>query len=275
VRWYETSASFLAVGVLAGAAMATGPADWYLRLLTAHVCLNLLGWFGTSIVGTLHTFFPSLVNERLAWPGMERVVYALWTVGVVLLAVGLASLKTLPAACGALALLAASLLLLANLATTAEPSALCRSLPTLLVAAGQLLLPASVALGTVIVIAEGPHALVAADGAWTVRILVIVGWIGFTVGGSLLHLTSLLARVRSRFAYDAPALPPAYALVLVAGALVGVVVLALSDLPGADLPPWAGIALMLPVASVLAVRVAVNLRVVVIGAPERPGSAAA
>jgi nitrite reductase (NO-forming) len=275
VRWYETSAAFLAVGVLAGAAMATGPADWYLRLLTAHVCLNLLGWFGTSIVGTLHTFFPSLVNARLAWPGLERVVYAFWTAGVVLLAVGLASLEKLPAACGALALLAASLLLFANLAATAEPCALWGSLPALMVAAGQILLLASVALGTVIVIAEGPHGLVAADGAWTVRMLVIAGWIGFTVGGSMLHLTSLLARVRSRFTYEAPAVPAAYALALVASAVVGVVVLSLSDLPGSDLPAWAGMALMSPVVSVLVVRLAVNLRTVVLGAPERSGPAAA
>jgi hypothetical protein len=34
-------------------------------LLGAHMALNLAGWFGTAIVGTLHTFFPSLTQTHL------------------------------------------------------------------------------------------------------------------------------------------------------------------------------------------------------------------
>jgi hypothetical protein len=239
------------------------------------VSLNVLGWFGTSIVGTLHTFYPSLVNERLAWPRLERVVFALWTLGVLLLAGGLATLENLPAAGGLLALLAASILLVANLAATAQPSAVRNSLATMLVSAGQLLLPAALALGAVSVISEGAHGLVASNGAEALRILVIVGWIGFTLGGSLLHLTSLLARVRSRFTFRSPESPGPSGPALVTTAFAGVVVLALAAIPDAGIPSAMGLLLVLPAALVLAGRIALNLRRAIPGAAPPPGPAAA
>jgi hypothetical protein len=65
IRWYEACATFLGVGVLAGILLATGARWTPGHLLGAHVAPNLAGWFGTAIVGTLHTSSPSLTETRL------------------------------------------------------------------------------------------------------------------------------------------------------------------------------------------------------------------
>jgi hypothetical protein len=57
-------------------------------LLGAHMTLNLAGWFGTAIVGTLHTFFPSLTQTHLRFAALQRPTFAGWTLGTAALATG-------------------------------------------------------------------------------------------------------------------------------------------------------------------------------------------
>lgn len=52
--------------------------------------MNLGGWLGTAIVGTLHTFFPSLTGTRLRYPRLQGSTFVLWVAGVDALAVGAA-----------------------------------------------------------------------------------------------------------------------------------------------------------------------------------------
>lgn len=72
VRWYMACAACLALGALIGALLARGTPWSHGSLLGAHLAFNLAGWLGTAIVGTLHTFFPSLTHTRLRHPRLRR-----------------------------------------------------------------------------------------------------------------------------------------------------------------------------------------------------------
>src|SRR5690606_37954018 len=87
-RWYVASAACLCVGILAGSLMAGGHYVSGGDLLAGHMALNLLGWFGGAIVGTLHTFYPSLTGTQLPLPRLQAPTFAAWMGGVVALAVG-------------------------------------------------------------------------------------------------------------------------------------------------------------------------------------------
>ncbi|MBI5106144.1 MAG: hypothetical protein HZB46_14380, partial [Solirubrobacterales bacterium] len=82
VRWYLASAGCLAVGAVLGALMARG--TWFAggSILGAHITLNVGGWFGTAIVGTLHTFYPSLTHTQLRHPRLQAPTFAGWLGGV-------------------------------------------------------------------------------------------------------------------------------------------------------------------------------------------------
>jgi hypothetical protein len=196
VRWYEACAAFLGVGVLIGVMMATG--TWWSAgsLLGAHMALNLAGWFGTAIVGTLHTFFPSLTRTKLRFPELQRPTFAGWTLGTLALATGYAFDVGALAIAGWAALTVAAVLLCANLAASllAAPTPL--SLPARLIAPAQ----ACLVLALLIALADalGGEATAGPYGATraAMAILLVPGWLGLTVAGSLLHLLSLLARVR-------------------------------------------------------------------------------
>jgi len=57
-------------------------------LLGAHLALNLAGWFGAAIIGTLHPFFPSLTETQLRLLRLQAPTYILWLFGVIELAIG-------------------------------------------------------------------------------------------------------------------------------------------------------------------------------------------
>jgi nitrite reductase (NO-forming) len=72
VRFYVAAACFLPVGAALGVLLARHPADpWHTRLLVSHVVVNLLGWVGLTVVGTLVTLWPTILRTRIA-PGAER-----------------------------------------------------------------------------------------------------------------------------------------------------------------------------------------------------------
>lgn len=72
VRYYVAAAALLPVGALFGTLMARGTDDrTHERLLLAHVALNVLGWLGLTVLGTLVTLWPTMLRTRIA-AGAER-----------------------------------------------------------------------------------------------------------------------------------------------------------------------------------------------------------
>ncbi len=72
VRYYVAASALLPVGALLGATLARGVGDpLQTRLMLAHAVVNLLGWMGLTIVGTLVTLWPTMLRTRIA-VGSER-----------------------------------------------------------------------------------------------------------------------------------------------------------------------------------------------------------
>lgn len=230
VRWYYAGAGFLGAGVLAGLGLALGVA-WPLgSLLGAHLALNLAGWFGTAIVGTLHTFHPSLTHTQLRFARLQGPTFTAWTGGTAALAAGLAFGIAPIVLVGWLALGLAAGLLIANLAASLLAAPRPLSLPARLITVAQAFLLAGVALG--IFGALGDDVLAEPRRA-ALAVLLLAGWLGLTVLASLLHLLAVLARVRD-LSRAMPLPRPARDRALVALAAVAVSALAAARLATAD-----------------------------------------
>ncbi|MFT3888908.1 MAG: multicopper oxidase domain-containing protein [Arachnia sp.] len=66
VRYYIAAAACVPVGAGFGAALAFGLDDqWHANLLVAHTMTMLLGWVGLTVVGTLITFWPTVLRTRM------------------------------------------------------------------------------------------------------------------------------------------------------------------------------------------------------------------
>ena len=82
---YVAASGALVAGVGLGVLMGggtSGSADAYRAVRLAHAHLNLLGWVGLAVLGTLFTRWPTVLRTRMA-PGLPAVVNA-----VLLLTVG-------------------------------------------------------------------------------------------------------------------------------------------------------------------------------------------
>ena len=129
VRYYVCASLLLPIGAGLGAALAHGLAEpWHGRLVIAHITLNLLGWIGLTVMGTLVTLWPTMLRTRIA-EGAERVARQALPIlvgSVLVTAVGaLCGLQTL-AAVGATGYLGGVLWAvrpLAQVARTKVPSA--------------------------------------------------------------------------------------------------------------------------------------------------------
>ncbi|HEY8467109.1 MAG TPA: hypothetical protein VIL04_09925 [Solirubrobacterales bacterium] len=227
VAWYGSGAAFLALGIVAGAALALGASWRHGNLLSAHMALNLGGWFGAAIVGTLHTFYPSLAKVPLPEARLEPFAAALWVGGVVALAAGYAWAADPLALAGWGALVLAALALAWNVAGCVRAAPRPLSLPARLLGAAQALLVMGLALAAGSAIANGPAAALSGDTRAAVAILLVAGWVGMTVLGSLLHLLAVVVRVRD-FSRSLPAPRPRVDVPLAALAAGGVAMLALS-----------------------------------------------
>jgi nitrite reductase (NO-forming) len=262
LRWYQASAACLGAGALAGVLMARGTAWPYGSLLGAHLALNLGGWLGTAILGTLHTFFPSLTQTQLRYPRLQRPTYTLWPLGIVGLASGAAFDHAAVLAAGWSCLLLAATLLAVNLLASLRTAVRPLALPARLLALAQAFLPAGLLVALVSTLetgAEGPF-IGAARAALVV--LLLAGWIGLTVAGSLMHLLAILARIRN-FTLPMPQPRPLRDRTITAAAGAGVAALALARAPG--LAPLGAPAAVITVgvAGLLAIRVlALALRAV-------------
>lgn len=196
VRWYLAAALFLAVGIAAGTMLATGTVWTHGNLLSAHMALNVGGWFGVAIVGTLHTFYPSLTRGTLARPGLQAPTFASWTAGVAALAVGYGWLIDPLAVAGWVALSFAAAALSVNIALSLRSAPRPVTLPARMLALAQVFLVAGLLVACVGAISNGPADALSGSLRPAVGTLLVAGWIGVTVLGSLFHLLSVLVRVR-------------------------------------------------------------------------------
>lgn len=253
-RWYLAAALFLAIGASLGPLMDGGVAWRHGSLLGAHLALNLGGWFGTAIVGTLHTFYPSLTATRLRHPLLQPATFVAWTGGIAALALAAAFDNQAGAAAGWALLIAAATLLMVNLADSARHAERHPPAATLILA-GQVLLAAAALTGAVITLDAGAAAAFLGVDRVLVASLAVAGWIGLTVAGSLVHLLSLMARVRN-FAGPAPA-TERDRLTLVAGTLVviGLAAFAAARIIGAEVVTAVPVAVVAAAYVVLAARI--------------------
>ncbi|MGY4858453.1 multicopper oxidase domain-containing protein [Cryobacterium sp. AP23] len=67
VRYYVASAVMLAAGVTLGILMARldGGGEAYERLFIGHLGLNLLGWVGLTVIGTIALLWPTVLHTRV------------------------------------------------------------------------------------------------------------------------------------------------------------------------------------------------------------------
>lgn len=254
-RWYAAAAAFLGLGVVGGTMVARGVAWPQGDLLAAHMALNLGGWFGAAIVGTLHTFYPSLTRTVLRHPRLQPWTFAAWIAGVTALAAGYAWSADGAVVCGWLALAAAATMLSANLIASVRASPRPMTLAARIVGLGQPFLVAGLIACTVATIAEGPSMALSGDSRAAISTLLVVGWIGLTVAGSLLHLLSLLLRVRD-LSRPMPEPRPSVERPL-AGAIAATIAgLALAQLAGADGLRAAAALLVVGAYAILGLRIA-------------------
>ncbi len=66
VRFYVTAAVFLPIGATLGVFLAKGlPSPWHEQILLAHVSINVLGWVGLTVAGTVVTLWPTMLRTKL------------------------------------------------------------------------------------------------------------------------------------------------------------------------------------------------------------------
>jgi nitrite reductase (NO-forming) len=91
VPYYVAAACLLPVGAGLGTALARIQTDpWHDRLIVAHATVNVLGWLGLTVAGTLTTLWPTMLRSRVATGAERRAAQALPPLvgGVVLTAAG-------------------------------------------------------------------------------------------------------------------------------------------------------------------------------------------
>ena len=131
------------------------------------------------------------------------------------------------------------------------------SLAARVIGAAQPFLLAALLVTTIAALEDGPaHALVGPTRS-AVGTLLVAGWIGLTVLGSLLHLLAVVVRVRGGFSAKMPVPRPYLDSALAAMAMAGIAAMAISQ--GVGLEGWRtpGEALLLAAYLYLAGRIAV------------------
>lgn len=234
IAWYSSGALFLGLGMIAGSLLAHGVLWSHGDLLGAHMSLNLAGWFGGAIVGTLHTFFPSLTQTRLRYPRLQGLTFAAWTAGVLALAVGYAWGLDPLAIAGWLMLCLGAVGLLANVAACLRDASGPLSLAARVVGAAQPFLLAALLVATISAVGGGPGQSLTGTSRTAVGTLLVAGWIGLTVLGSLLHLLAVVIRVRGGFTAAMPVARPRLDSAVAAVAMVAITALALAQAAGLD-----------------------------------------
>ena len=91
LRYYVTAAALFLVGITLGTLLARSPeGEWHSRLIVAHAAVNVLGWIGLTMLGTLVTLWPTMLRTRMLDGTLrtaERTL-AVLTAGVLIAAAG-------------------------------------------------------------------------------------------------------------------------------------------------------------------------------------------
>lgn len=193
LRWYFAAGAALAAGVLLGVLLESSFAWTHGSLLGAHITLNVVGWLGTAIVGTLHTFFPTLTGTRLRIPRLQGATFWLWAVAVWTMAAAYAvGLPGLQYAALAVLTLAAGLLVV-NLISSLAARTIPLSVAAVLISIGQCFLMLALLCG----LASPGLDADAAFASPSLRFVAppLAAWISLTVIGSLVHVIGVLLRV--------------------------------------------------------------------------------
>jgi len=78
VRYYVASAALLPLGALFGVLMVRGMSEqWHVRIMLAHIIVNVLGWMGLTVLGTVVTLWPTMLRTRIAEGAEEAARRAL------------------------------------------------------------------------------------------------------------------------------------------------------------------------------------------------------
>ncbi|WP_137724136.1 hypothetical protein [Prescottella subtropica] len=235
VRYYVASGACLLVGIGFGAALASGtlPGSWSPRLAVAHAAVNVLGWIGLTVIGTLVTLWPTILRTRMA-AGVERAAVRGLPVLIGAVAVVVAGALTgiLPVAAAGIAGYAAAL----GYVAWAHADEVRRKHPTsfaaLSVLAGLVWL-----LVTLIVLAVGyvtaPDWFAAEDRLATATTALLGGFLAQVLLGALSYLIPVVVGNRPSATQAATAVLDTAGPARVAAANAGLLVWAL---PGTGLP---------------------------------------
>ena len=158
VRFYIIAAWLLPLGALFGLELARGglPGSWYTRLQLAHEAVNLLGFVGLTVTGTLITLWPTILRTRMvehSLPILRRVLTVLLSALVIILLGALTGWPWLAVA--GLTLYALGLLRLTGIMVQTLKGRLPVDYAGLSVLCGVLWLVLSVGWSTVLVVREG------------------------------------------------------------------------------------------------------------------------
>lgn len=269
-RWYVACGLWLVGGVGVGLMLALDVSWSHGSLLGAHLAFNLGGWLGGAIVGTLHTFAPSLTQTRLRFPRLQPVTFGFWSAGVGALALGYGFGSGDLAVLGWASLAFGASLLAANLVASALAAKQPLSLPARLVVFSQIFLPLGLVFGLVTSL-DHPLAPLFGGDRTVLAVLLLIGWVGLTVAGSMLHLLSVVVRVRD-LARPVAAPNRLRDGLLAAAALTGVALLAISELAGVEqLTGVARIVLLLVAVTLAGLVLRSVVLAVRLGPRKRPG----
>ncbi|KUI14820.1 copper oxidase [Mycolicibacterium acapulense] len=199
VRYYVAAAALLSVGAGLGAAMAnsTLPGALHDRFVVAHAAVNLFGFIGLTVLGTLVTLWPTMLRTRMA-DGVEvaarRGLPGL-VGGLTVAAAGAVAGSPVVTAAGALAYLAAAGYVLwphLDEVRRKRPS----TFPTLSVLCGVVWLVGSLAY-TVVAFATAPTWPVLLERAGLLTVPVLAGFLVQVLLGALSYLTTIVVGGRA------------------------------------------------------------------------------
>jgi nitrite reductase (NO-forming) len=203
VRYYVAAAVALLVGVVLGTVLGVGGAGAAAEELRfAHLLLNVLGWVGLTVLGTLVTLWPTMLRTRIADGAVvaARRGFVLLVAGLGVAAVGAGAGATAVVAAGLLGYAGGLVVLLVPMVRVARQRAP-QHLATLSVGAGTAWLLGSV-LGLAGVAATAPDLPVLRERTgWLVAAL-LVGVVAQVLVGALSYLVPVVlgggpARVRA------------------------------------------------------------------------------
>lgn len=194
VRYYVAASALLPIGVGLGVAMANSAlsTDLHERFIVAHAAVNLFGWVGLTVLGTLVTLWPTMLRTKMA-VGVEvaaRRGLPVLVAAVCLAAGGAAAGSHLATAAGALGYLAAACFVLRP-----HLDEIRRKRPaefaTLSVLAGVVWLIGTLAYA-VVALAVAPTWMAAVQVAGGLTAAVLAGFLTQVLLGSLTYLVPVV-----------------------------------------------------------------------------------